>query len=61
MLVDKPNNNNTLYREEIKMMSRREIESLLGEKISDEAWEYNKKVLAECEEQMWNEDHPMDD
>jgi hypothetical protein len=37
-------------------MSRREIESLLGRKLTDEEWEENKKVFKEYEKK-----HAYDD
>lgn len=43
------------------MMSRKELESILGTKLTDEQWKENQKIFAKCEEQMWEEDHPMDE
>ena len=43
------------------MMSRRELESILGTKLTDEQWEENKRILAEAQDKMWDEDHPMDE
>jgi hypothetical protein len=43
------------------MMSRKELEMLLGHPISDEAWEENKRIFAEAQEKMWDEDHPLDE
>ena len=42
-------------------MSRRELESLLGKKLTDEQWEENKRIFAEAQEKMWDEDHPLDE
>lgn len=43
------------------MLTRRELEDILGHKISDGAWEENKKIFAQVEQDMWEEDHPLDD
>lgn len=43
------------------MISRSELEMLLGIKFTDEQWEKNMKVLSEIEDKMWEEDHPMDE
>lgn len=43
------------------MISRRELESLLGKKLTDEQWEANLKIISDCEDRMWEEDHPLDD
>ncbi len=42
------------------MMSRKELESLIGP-ISDEAWAANLKIFAELQEREWDEAHPMDE
>lgn len=43
------------------MMSRRELENLLGTKLTDEQWKENQKIFSEIEEKMWEEDHPLDE
>ena len=43
------------------MITRRELEELLGHKISYEAWEESQRIMAEAQEKMWEEDHPLDD
>lgn len=43
------------------MLSRRELEDILGHKVSDEAWEENQRILAQIEDEMWEEDHPLDE
>ena len=48
-------------KEEMRMLTRRELEDILGHKISDEAWEENLKIFAQVEQDMWEEDHPLDD
>ena len=42
------------------MISRRELESLIG-KITDEHWDENCRIMAKLEAEMWEEDHPLDD
>ena len=43
------------------MMTRRELETILGMKLTDEQWAENQKIFAEAENKMWDEDHPMDE
>lgn len=43
------------------MLTRRELEDILGHKISDEAWEENQRILAQIQDEMWEEDHPLDE
>lgn len=43
------------------MMTRRELESLLGTKLTDEQWKENEKIFSEVLEKMYDEDHPLDD
>lgn len=43
------------------MMSRRELESLLGHKLTDEQWEENQRIFAEVADKIWEEDHPLDE
>jgi len=43
------------------MMTRRELETLLGMKLTDEQWAENQRVFAEAKDKMWDEDHPIDE
>jgi hypothetical protein len=43
------------------MISRRELENLLGTKLTDEQWNENLKIMSACADRMWEEDHPLDD
>lgn len=43
------------------MMSRKELENLLGTKLTDEQWEENKRIFAEVQEKIWEEEHPLDE
>ena len=43
------------------MLSRRELESLLGTKLTDEQWEENCKIMSRISDRIWEEDHPLDD
>ena len=43
------------------MLSRRELESLLGTKLTDEQWEENCSIMSRISDRMWEEDHPLDD
>lgn len=42
------------------MISRKELESLIGE-LTDEQWAENLKILSKIEDEMWEEDHPLDE
>lgn len=42
------------------MLTRKELESY-GIKMTDEQWNDLCKQLSKIEEQMWEEDHPLDD
>lgn len=42
------------------MLSRKELESL-GITMTDEQWEAFREQLGNIEEQMWEEDHPLDE
>ena len=42
------------------MLSRKELEEL-GVIMTEEQWEEHSKQMAEIQEQMWAEDHPLDD
>ena len=52
--------NKSGHRKEKKMISRKELESY-GVIMTDEQWKENQRLMAEMQEQMWNEDHPMDE
>ena len=47
------------------MFSRKELESLLGYKLSDEEWAEARremhKAFDEAMDRIWDEDHPMDE
>lgn len=43
------------------MMSRKELEMILGCKFTDEEWAANQKMLDDLAERQWDEDHPMDE
>lgn len=43
------------------MMSRRELEDLLGTKLTDEQWAENQRIMSGIADRMWEEDHPLDD
>lgn len=43
------------------MMTRAELEMILGTKLSDEQWTENQRILGEVADTMWDEDHPMDE
>ena len=43
------------------MISRIELERLLGKKLTDEQWAENQRIIAKIEEKMWEEDHPLDE
>lgn len=42
------------------MISRKELESLIG-KITDEQWEENYRIMSNIQDEMWEEDHPLDE
>lgn len=42
------------------MLSRNELKSL-GIDMTDEQWRNFTNQMAEIEEKMWDEDHPLDD
>lgn len=42
------------------MLTRKDLE-LMGIVMSDEQWEENQRILARIEDEMWEEDHPLDD
>ena len=43
------------------MMSRKALESLLGETLTDEQWQRNLQSFAEITEREWEAAHPMDE
>lgn len=43
------------------MLSRKELERLLGKPLTDEQWVENQKIMSKIEDKMWEEDHPMDE
>ncbi len=43
------------------MMSRKELEMLLGCKLTDEEWNENLRIFSAMADRMWDEDHPMDE
>ena len=42
------------------MISRKELEEL-GIVMTDEQWKEHCKVMAEIQDKMWEEDHPLDE
>lgn len=51
---------NKQFKGEGEMISRKELESY-GIIMTDEQWKENQRLMAEMQERMWDEDHPMDD
>ena len=43
------------------MLDRKELEMLLGTKLTDEEWAKACKSMSEIQDKMWDEDHPMDE
>ncbi len=43
------------------MMSRRELESILGTKLTDEQWEENLKIFNKISDEEWENEHPLDE
>ena len=43
------------------MISRRELESILGTKLTDEQWKENLKIFSEIQEKEWEDEHPLDE
>ena len=43
------------------MMTRKELEFLLGHPITDEQWQRNLQILSEPAEREWDVAHPMDE
>lgn len=42
------------------MLTRKDLEDM-GIVMTDEQWEENQKILARIEDEMWDEDHPLDE
>jgi hypothetical protein len=42
------------------MLTRKDLE-LMGIVMTDEQWEENQRILARIEDEMWEEDHPLDE
>ena len=42
-------------------ISRRELESLLGVKLTDEEWRINERMFAELTDKEWEDNHPLDE
>lgn len=43
------------------MMSRKELEGILGHKLTDEQWKENERIFTKMAEDEWEEDHPLDE
>lgn len=43
------------------MISRKELEMLLGYKLTDEQWKENQRIFAEAQDKIWEEEHPLDE
>lgn len=43
------------------MLTRKELESILGCKLTDEQWEENQRILDELLDDEWERTHPLDD
>ena len=43
------------------MMSRKELESLLDEPLTDEQWQRNLQIFAEMADREWEASHPLDE
>jgi hypothetical protein len=42
------------------MLTRKDLEDM-GIVMTDEQWEENQRILARIEDEMWEEDHPLDE
>lgn len=42
------------------MLTRKDLEDM-GIVMTDEQWKLNQELLARIEDEMWDEDHPLDD
>lgn len=60
MMASGRHNTNEKRKENITMLTRKELESY-GIKMTDEQWNDFCKQMSKIEEQMWEEDHPLDD
>lgn len=43
------------------MLDRKELEMLLGTKLTDEEWDKACRSISDVQDKMWDEDHPMDE
>lgn len=43
------------------MITRKELEEILGYKLTDEQWAETQKQLDDIADRMYEEDHPLDD
>lgn len=43
------------------MISRRELESILGYKLTDEQWNENLKIFNKISDEEWENEHPLDE
>lgn len=43
------------------MIGRKELEGILGYKLTDEQWKENERIFAKIAEDEWEKDHPMDE
>ena len=58
---EKPSGAGESPAKEFGMISRKELEELLGKPLTDEQWESNVKIMSKIEDEMWEEDHPLDE
>jgi hypothetical protein len=42
------------------MLTRKDLEDM-GIVMTDEQWKLNQELLARIEDEMWDEDHPLDE
>jgi hypothetical protein len=42
------------------MLTRKDLEDM-GIVMTDEQWKLNQELLARIEDEMWEEDHPLDE
>lgn len=43
------------------MLSRKELEDLIGNKLTDEQWSENLRIMSNIADRIWEEDHPLDE
>jgi hypothetical protein len=43
------------------MLTRRDLEDILGYKLTDEEWDKALRSMEDIADKMWEEDHPLDD